>query len=59
MLAYEYIRENVPDLTGNIYNTDYIHNGMNTRRTYYQKLIDFMMFMLANSPDFLVFCQNI
>ena len=55
-MAYEESRMNVIDLTGNIHNIEDSHIGMNTRKTYYHTLIGFMIFMLTNSPDFLVFC---
>ena len=55
-MAYGDIRINVIDLTGNIHNIEDSHIGMNTRKTYYHTLIGFMIFMLTNSPDFLVFC---
>ena len=57
-MAYWDIRINVIDLTGNIHNIEDSHIGMNRRKNYYHTLIDFMIFMLTNSPDFLVFCKK-
>ena len=55
MLDYEDRRVNVLDLTGTIHNTEDSHIGINTRETYYHKIIDFMIFMLTISPEFIVF----
>ena len=59
MLEYEENRVNDLELIGNIHNIKDIYIGMNKRKYYYQNIIDFMIFMLANSPDFIFLHKKI
>ena len=59
MMSYEGSSVNAHELTGNIYNIEDKHIGTNTRKNYYHTPIDFIIFMLTNSPDFIVFSNKI